>query len=64
MHSCQSANKNDSYTEFTSFYEREENNKCVNIFRKHNYCVTLYPSVYCKTYCFAFPKRLFCTVKA
>ena len=27
-------------------------------------CVTIYISTYCKTYCFAFQKRRFCTVKA
>ena len=64
MHSCQSANKSEFYTKFTLSYERKENNKGINIFHKYNYCVTLYLSVYCKTYCFAFQKRLFCTVKA
>ena len=32
----------------------------VNIFHKHNYCVTTLLSGCCKTYCFAFQKRLFC----
>ena len=36
----------------------------VNIFHKHSYCVTVLLSVYYKTYCFAFQKRRFCTVKA
>ena len=40
------------------------NENDVNIFRKYNYRVTHYTSVYYKTYCFAFQKRLFCTVKA
>ena len=38
--------------------------KCVNIFHKRVFCVTIYTSVCCKTYCFAFQKRRFCTVKA
>ena len=41
-----------------------EKNNSVNIFRKYNYCITCYASAYYKTYCFAFQKRLFCTVKA
>ena len=64
MHSCQSANKGDSYTKFTFFYEREEDNKDVNIFYKHSHYVTTLLSILCKTYCCAFQKRLFCTVKA
>ena len=36
----------------------------VNIFRKSIYCATCSLSVDCKTYCFVFQKRLFCTVKA
>ena len=36
----------------------------VNIFRKHNYCVTILFPAYYKTCCFAFQKRRFCTVKA
>ena len=36
----------------------------VNIFRKRISCVTIYISTCCKTYCFAFQKRRFCTVKA
>jgi len=39
-------------------------NKSVNVFHKHIYCVTALFSTHCKTYCFAFQKRLFCTVKA
>ncbi|AFJ07474.1 hypothetical protein PI172_2254 [Prevotella intermedia] len=38
--------------------------KSVNIFHKCNYCITALLSTLCKTYCFAFQKRLFCTVKA
>ncbi|PJI26048.1 hypothetical protein CTM58_13600 [Prevotella intermedia] len=53
-----------SYTELTLFFERKEENKDVNIFCKHNYCVTICLSMLCKTYCFAIQKRLFCTVKA
>ena len=36
----------------------------VNIFHKYNYCVTVFLSAHYKTYCFAFQKRRFCTVKA
>jgi len=38
--------------------------KRVNIFRKHIYRITALLSAHCKTYCFAFQKRRFCTVKA
>ncbi|AWX06335.1 hypothetical protein CTM55_01055 [Prevotella intermedia] len=38
--------------------------KCVNIFHKDVYCITVCLSMSCKTYCFAFQKRLFYTVKA
>ena len=48
----------------TLLYIGENGNNCVNIFRKHNYSVTTCISTLCKTYCFAFQKRLFCTVKA
>ncbi|ATV26159.1 hypothetical protein CTM62_05180 [Prevotella intermedia] len=37
---------------------------CVNIFHKHNNYITTLLSTLYKTYCFAFQKRLFCTVKA
>ena len=37
--------------------------KGVNIFYKLIYCITISLSTLCKTYCFAFQKRLFCTVK-
>ncbi|ATV29382.1 hypothetical protein CTM63_05575 [Prevotella intermedia] len=53
-----------SYTELTLFYEGKEGDKSVNIFYRHNYRITLYTSVCYKIYCFAFQKRLFCTVKA
>ena len=46
------------------FNEQKEDDKAVNIFQKHNYCVTICLSIYCKTYCFAFQKRMFYTVKA
>ena len=52
------------YTEITLFYERKEGNKGVNIFHRYNYHVNRYASTPCKTYCFAFQKWLFCTVKA
>ena len=38
--------------------------KDVNIFHKHIFLLTLSLSTHCKTYCFTFQKRLFCTVKA
>ncbi len=37
--------------------------KNVNIFHKQSYYTTLCLSAHYKTYCFAFQKRLFCTVK-
>ena len=36
----------------------------VNIFHKRINRITIYISTCCKTYCFAFQKRRFCTVKA
>ena len=36
----------------------------VNIFHKYNYYLTILLSAHYKTYCFAFQKRRFCTVKA
>ena len=36
----------------------------VNIFRKRVNRITILLSARCKTYCFAFQKRRFCTVKA
>ena len=45
-------------------YKGKDNNKSVNIFRKDSYRTTLSVSMHYKTYCFAFPKRRFCTVKA
>ena len=45
-------------------YSRKKGDNCVNIFRKHNYYITAYISTFYKTYCFAFQKRRFCTVKA
>ncbi|PJI26130.1 hypothetical protein CTM58_10265 [Prevotella intermedia] len=38
--------------------------KGVNIFHKPNYFITISLSILCKTYCFTFQKRRFCTVKA
>jgi len=38
--------------------------KRVNIFRKRIYRITALLSTHCKTYCFTFQKRRFCTVKA
>ena len=45
-------------------YAQKKDDNCVNIFHKHNYCITAYISALYKTYCFAFQKRRFCTVKA
>ena len=45
-------------------YNGKDNNKSVNIFRKNNYRITLSVSAHYKSYCFAFPKRRFCKVKA
>ncbi|ATV55788.1 hypothetical protein CTM61_10465 [Prevotella intermedia] len=38
--------------------------KFVNIFHERNSCITRSLSTSCKTYCFAFQKCRFCTVKA
>ena len=46
------------------FYEEKKEDKSVNIFYKGTYRVTISLSMRCKTYCFAFQKWLFCTVKA
>ncbi len=46
------------------FYGEKKEDKSVNIFHKEICCVTISLSMCCKTYCFAFQKRLFCTVKA
>ena len=46
------------------FYGEKKEYKSVNIFYKETYRVTISLSMCCKTYCFAFQKRLFCTVKA
>ena len=42
----------------------EKEQEYVNIFHKNIYYLTILLSVYYKTYCFAFQKRRFCTVKA
>ncbi|ATV34157.1 hypothetical protein CUC00_10925 [Prevotella intermedia] len=49
---------------YTLFNMGKSDSKAVNIFRKRMYYVTISLSMLCKTYCFAFQKRLFCTVKA
>ncbi|SUB95858.1 Uncharacterised protein [Prevotella intermedia] len=46
------------------FYMAKKDDRDVNIFHKYNYSITTCISIRCKTYCFAFQKRLFCTVKA
>ncbi|PDP60232.1 hypothetical protein CLI71_06310 [Prevotella intermedia] len=45
-------------------YKREKYKSVVNIFHRNIYRITTSLSIRCKTYCFAFQKRLFCTVKA
>ncbi|ATV31769.1 hypothetical protein CTM45_09935 [Prevotella intermedia] len=45
-------------------YRQKTGSKSVNIFHNHNYHITTCISTPCKTYCFAFQKRRFCTVKA
>ncbi|ATV26214.1 hypothetical protein CTM62_05465 [Prevotella intermedia] len=42
----------------------KKSGKSVNIFHKHISYLTHSLSTLCKTYCFAFQKRRFCTVKA
>ncbi|PDP68006.1 hypothetical protein CLI70_08225 [Prevotella intermedia] len=46
------------------FDKQKEGGIAVNIFHERNYRLTICASMLCKTYCFAFQKRLFCTVKA
>ena len=45
-------------------YKGKDYNKSVNIFRKSDCYITYSVSAHYKSYCFAFPKRRFCTVKA
>ena len=45
-------------------YKGKDNYKSVNIFRKNIYYITYSVSAHYRTYCFAFQKRMFCTVKA
>ena len=49
---------------YSSFQKRKTSHKAVNIFHNNKYHVTTLLSAHCKTYYFAFQKRLFCTVKA
>ena len=37
-----------------AYYISGKVERCVNIFHKHNYSVTIYMSAFYKTYCFAF----------
>ncbi len=46
------------------FYKGKVDKKTVNIFHRSNCRITFCLSTYYKTYCFAFQKRRFCTVKA
>ncbi|PJI26097.1 hypothetical protein CTM58_10060 [Prevotella intermedia] len=48
----------------TLLYRWKTGDKSVKIFYKHKCCITFSLSKLCKTYCFAFQKRRFCTVKA
>ena len=50
------------YTE--SINRQKEGNKNVNIFQQYIYFITHSLPTHYKTYCFAFQKRRFCTVKA
>ena len=45
-------------------YKGKDNNKSVDIFHKNSYYITRSVSAHYRTYCFAFQKRRFCTVKA
>ncbi len=49
---------------YASWYKQEDGYKNVNIFHRHSSCVILLLLRRYKTYCFAFQKRRFCTVKA
>jgi len=49
---------------YSPFHKRKTEGNDVNIFRENIYCVTIFLSTLCKTYCFAFQKRLFCIPKA
>ncbi|RQE06593.1 hypothetical protein D2S45_03660 [Prevotella intermedia] len=46
------------------FHQLFTAHKFVNIFHERTSCITRSLSTPCKTYCFAFQKRRFCTVKA
>ena len=46
-----------------TFFTRKSDLTTVNIFPKHNYCVTLWLSMRCNRACFALQYRLFCRVK-
>ena len=45
------------------FYKRKVDKKTVNIFHIDSYRITFCLPTHYKTYCFAFQKRRFCTVK-
>ncbi|PJI27353.1 hypothetical protein CTM58_04155 [Prevotella intermedia] len=45
-------------------FRRKTDDKTVNIFHKSSHCLTCSLPAFYKTYCFAFQKRRFCTVKA
>ena len=47
-----------------SVNRQKEGNKNVNIFQQYICFITHSLPTHCKTYCFAFQKRRFCTVKA
>ena len=49
---------------YTLLYISGTRHETVNIFYTRNYCITTSAPTLYKTYCFAFRKRRFCTVKA
>ena len=49
---------------YTLLYISGTRHEAVNIFCTHNYRITTSAPTLYKTYCFAFQKRRFCTVKA
>ncbi|PJI26275.1 hypothetical protein CTM58_11085 [Prevotella intermedia] len=52
------------YRPYTLLYISRTSHEAVNIFHTRNNRITTYAPTLYKTYCFAFQKRRFCTVKA
>ena len=48
----------------TTLFMGKKSENSTNIFRKQNYCVSIFSSVYCKIYCFAMQKSRFWYVKS